>query len=187
MPRRGSTARGDTQKAGTAEIQAFALALRHDGHSYRMIGILCGQQFRGSAFTEMYAGKLVKNAIKSVYRDKAEDVVKLEMDRLDQLQLEAIAVLRTKHVMISNGAIVRVNLRDEHGILVMDQATGLPKTEPIEDDGPKLAAIDRLLKIQERRSKLLGLDKPTKIAPTDPDGKKLKTAVIMVSELDAKI
>lgn len=33
-----------------------------------------------------------------------------------------------------------------------------------------LGAIDRYLKIAERRSKLLGLDAPTKVAPTNPEG-----------------
>ncbi len=33
-----------------------------------------------------------------------------------------------------------------------------------------LGAIDRALKIGERRARLLGLDAPTKIAPTDPTG-----------------
>lgn len=31
-------------------------------------------------------------------------------------------------------------------------------------------AVDRVLSIMERRAKLLGLDMPTKIAPTDPTG-----------------
>ena len=31
-------------------------------------------------------------------------------------------------------------------------------------------AVDRILRIMERRAKLLGLDAPTKIAPTDPSG-----------------
>lgn len=31
-------------------------------------------------------------------------------------------------------------------------------------------AIDRLLRIMERRAKLLGLDMPTKVSPTSPDG-----------------
>ena len=31
-------------------------------------------------------------------------------------------------------------------------------------------AVDRVLKIMERRAKLLGLDAPTKIAPTNPEG-----------------
>ena len=33
-----------------------------------------------------------------------------------------------------------------------------------------LPAIDRMLRLMERRAKLFGLDTPTKIAPTDPSG-----------------
>lgn len=36
--------------------------------------------------------------------------------------------------------------------------------------GGNLAAIDRILRIAQRRAELLGLDAPTKIAPTDPTG-----------------
>jgi hypothetical protein len=36
----------------------------------------------------------------------------------------------------------------------------------------KLGAIDRALRIAERRANLLGLDKPKKVAPTDPEGDK---------------
>lgn len=32
-------------------------------------------------------------------------------------------------------------------------------------------AVDRIIKIMDRQAKLLGLDSPTKIAPTDPTGK----------------
>jgi hypothetical protein len=32
----------------------------------------------------------------------------------------------------------------------------------LEDDAPVLAAVDRLLRIQERRAKLLGLDAPVR-------------------------
>ncbi|MCG5549170.1 helix-turn-helix domain-containing protein [Halorhodospira halochloris] len=38
--------------------------------------------------------------------------------------------------------------------------------------GGELRAIDRLLRIMERRAKLLGLDAPTCVAPTNPDGQK---------------
>ncbi len=34
-------------------------------------------------------------------------------------------------------------------------------------------AIDRVLRIMERRAKLLGLDAPTKVAPTDPAGERM--------------
>lgn len=35
-----------------------------------------------------------------------------------------------------------------------------------------LQVVDRLLKIMDRRARLLGLDMPLKIAPTSPDGEK---------------
>jgi DNA-binding transcriptional regulator LsrR (DeoR family) len=34
-----------------------------------------------------------------------------------------------------------------------------------------LGAIDRLIRLEERRARLLGLDAPTRLAPTTPDGK----------------
>ena len=40
---------------------------------------------------------------------------------------------------------------------------------PLVESGD-MKAVDRLLRIMERRAKLLGLDAPTKIAPTDPSG-----------------
>jgi hypothetical protein len=42
-----------------------------------------------------------------------------------------------------------------HGRVIKDDFD-----EPILDDGPTLSAIDRILKIQERRAKFLGLDAP---------------------------
>ena len=56
---------------------------------------------------------------------------------------EAWDVLQRNHVVVSQGRVVELD-----GV-------------PIPDDAPVLAAIDRLLKIQERRAKLLGLDAPT--------------------------
>jgi len=47
------------------------------------------------------------------------------------------------------------------------------------------AAIDRVLKIMERRARLLGLDAPAKIAPTSPDGEAPYDPMQAVQELDA--
>ena len=155
-----------------AERLAFALNLRKDGHTYAVIGRLLGEQYSGKGFTDRYAHKLVKEAIKSVYKDDVEDLIRLEIERLDSMYADAVTVLRNQHVVISSGAVVHQYVKGEDGRYVMDAVTGMPLSVPLLDDGPRLAAIDRLLKIQERRSKLLGLDKPTKIAPTNPDGDK---------------
>jgi hypothetical protein len=46
-----------------------------------------------------------------------------------------------------------------------------------------LGAIDRVLKVMERRARLLGLDAPTKIAPTDPSGSRQYTGAGLSSLL----
>lgn len=169
------------EKGDIAAKRAMALALRKDGHTYAAIAVHVGNQFAGAPYTEPYAVKLVKEALKAIYKDDAKEVGKMELERLDALQLEALAVLRANHYIVSGGAIVRDYLRDEHGNIRVDQSTGTPLTAPIEDDGPRLAAIDRLLKIQERRARLLGLDKPTKVASTNPDGSKQAAPFVIVA------
>ena len=174
-------------KVLTAEKRAMALALRKDGHTYASIAKLVGEQFQGSPYSEMYAHNLVKDALQAIYKDDAKTIAKFEIERLDYLQLEALEVLRGKHYIVSGGSIVRDYLRDEHGNILVDHSTGTPLTAAIMDDAPRLAAIDRLLKIQERRSRLLGLDKPTKVASTTPDGEKQASFVVVASEIDQKI
>ena len=60
---------------------------------------------------------------------------------------------------------------DEAGNVIMDD-DDQPKFVRLRDYAIKLAAMDRLLKIGERRARLLGLDAPTKTALTDPSGDK---------------
>ena len=50
-----------------------------------------------------------------------------------------------------------------------------------------LKAIDRVLKLSERRAKLMGLDAPTKVAPTNPDGDGPYAPPSTEAETDARI
>lgn len=74
----------------------------------------------------------------SAYR--AEHLARLELARSVVLD-----ILAAKHVTVSQGVVVRID------------------GQPIEDDGPTLAAVDRLVKLDEREAKLLGLDSAEKI------------------------
>lgn len=67
---------------------------------------------------------------------------------LDYLAEEAHRVLRARHYVIAPG-----------GRVVRDPET----EEPLLDDGPVLAAIDRLVKILDRVAKLRGLDAPQRL------------------------
>lgn len=60
---------------------------------------------------------------------------------LTTMKETVLDVIRRRHVAISDGRIVH-------------DAAG----DPIADDGPLLAAVDRLVKIQDREAKLYGLD-----------------------------
>lgn len=89
------------------------------------------------------ARKAVMQALKEVVRDANETAIHLELNALDEMAREVWAVLQRTHVVVSQGRVV-----ERDGV-------------PIPDDAPVLAATDRLLKIQERRARLLGLDMPT--------------------------
>ncbi|MFJ1698176.1 hypothetical protein ACIOHC_24175 [Streptomyces sp. NPDC088252] len=122
----------------TAERDAAAADLRSKGWTYPRIAEHLGYNHRADAYNA------VQRVLKETVREAGEELRTLELERLDALYVAASEVLEREHVTVSNGRVV-----DLHGA-------------PIPDDGPVLAAIDRLLKIQERRARLLGLDAPVK-------------------------
>jgi len=127
-----------TRSIETAERDAEAARLRARGLSYRAIAARMGVDVST-------AHAAVQRALKATVEEPAADVRVLELERLDRMYETVMGVLERKHVTVSNGKVVTLD------------------DEPIEDDGPVLAAVDRLLRIQERRAKLLGLDAEKKI------------------------
>lgn len=123
----------------TAERDAQAAELRSKGWSFPRIAAHLGYTHRADAYNA------VQRVLKETVREAGEQVRALELERLDRLETAANEVLERAHVTVSHGKIVA-------------GADG----EPLLDDAPVLQAIDRLLRIQERRSRLLGLDAPIK-------------------------
>lgn len=133
---------GRKNNAVHAEQQAEAYRLRLRGHSFREIGAQLGVSHETARkWTQVEAEKLTLPL--------ADELRKQQLDRLNEMRLAALAVLERKHVHISEGRVVR-DKNPETGDV----------GEPIEDDAPVLAAIDRLVKIEDRMAKLLGLDAP---------------------------
>ncbi len=132
------------KRADTALRRRKAIDMRMAGASYQQIADELGYTTRGAACQD------VTRALETAVVEQARSVEAYreeELQRLDVLLAEAWAVLKRQHVTVS------------HGKLIYDDRTG----EPLIDDGPTLSAIDRILKIQERRAKFLGLDAPTKV------------------------
>ncbi len=141
----------DQGRIAAAERRQRVLELRKAGASYRAIGAQLN-------ISEAQAHRDLKAAtarLAELERTSAEEYRVIELIRLDDMQLEATRILRATHPLISGGKVLS-------GFTVDGKAIGLT------DDGPKLAAIDRLLKIAERRARLLGLDmQPGATLPSD--------------------
>lgn len=128
-----------TRTLTTAEREAEAARLRSLGWTYQRIADNLGWSNKGDAH------HAVSKVLRETVQEAGNDLRALELTRLDALTAAANEVLEREHITVSNGRIVS-----------RDDGT------PILDDAPVLQAIDRLLKIQERRSRLLGLDAPVK-------------------------
>jgi hypothetical protein len=122
------------------ERDARAVELRRRHLNYRQIA-------RELDLSTSNAYAAVQRGLADTIAETNDEVRRQELERLDDLARASLRVLATQHVVVSQG---RVAKHPDTGAVLID-------------DGPTLAAIDRLLKIQERRAKLLGLDAPAKV------------------------
>lgn len=143
MPGGPRESKTSPRRLRTAERRAQALKLRAAGMKYPDIAAQLGYASRGAAAQD------VQRALLENVGEPAAELRALEVERLDMLWQTAMRVLAGKHPTVSNGRVVMID------------------GTPVPDVGPVLAAIDRLLKIQERRARLLGLDSPTKVELID--------------------
>jgi hypothetical protein len=79
---------------------------------------------------------------------KAQARRNADLKELEELKKCAWLVLERHHVIVQHGHVVTVEVNGEK--------------VPVPDDHPVLEAMDRILKIQEREAKLLGLDAPVR-------------------------
>lgn len=129
-----------TRSRHTAARDAEACRLRSHGLDYQEIADRLHYASKSSAY------EAVQRALKATVQEPADELRQIELLRLDELARRARTVLEATHYVVDKGAVVIWN------------------GEPLVDDGPVLAAVDRLLKVQERRAKLLGLDSPQRVS-----------------------
>lgn len=123
----------------TAERDAAACRLVVEGHTYEEIAKRLGYADRGKA----HQG--VQRAMLATMAEPAEDVRKIHLARLQEMYRTAREIMLKNHIAVQNGKVV-----------YLDGSNG--ERSPVADDMPKLAAIDRMLRVLEREAKLLGLD-----------------------------
>lgn len=132
-----------TNSLESAQRDAEAARLRSEHWKFQAIADELGYH------DASHARQGTRRALRAIVAGPAEKLIAQEAERLDSLYEEALEVLQRDHVTVSHGRIIK----DDEG-------------NPIPDDGPKLAAIDRLVKVRESYRKLFGLDRPVKVDAT---------------------
>jgi hypothetical protein len=139
-----------------AERRTKMVEMRRDGHSFQEIADALGYASRHAASKD-FCRTLERNIAKQhasmeVLRELEIHRLDGELERLTRLYAKVEKILDRFHVTVQFGKVVDLD------------------GEPIEDDGPALAAVDRLVKIEdarrrngERRAKLLGLEAAQKV------------------------
>lgn len=122
----------------TAERDADAARLRAEGKSYPQIASEMGY------YDKSGARKAVQRALVAVVQEAGDELRALEVERMNRLLDVAWQIMERPHYAHSAGRLI-----------TMDNV-------PVLDDAPSLMALDRILKIMERRAKLLGLDAPVR-------------------------
>lgn len=108
----------------------------------------------------------------------AGELIEEELQKLDRMEEAGWIVLESLHYVVNQGEVVyiyadeqperikqgwaRPKLRDEETETALREKAKELAREPLVDNKPVLDALTVLLKIAERRSKLLGLDAPVK-------------------------
>jgi hypothetical protein len=136
--RRNPSARQKSD-AARADRDANIWRLRLKGRSLRQIGVEVG-------LSHVMVREILEKGYDERIYPKVDEARTMELERLDEMQHAAWQVLERHHITVSHGKVVR----DDDG-------------ETILDDGPVLRAIDSLLRVSDRRAKLLGLDAPTRV------------------------
>lgn len=129
-----------TRSSRTATRDAHACRLRSQGLTYQEIATQLSYASKSSAY------EAVQRALKDTVAEPAADLRELMRMQLDELAQKARTVMETTHYLVDKGTVVQW------------------QGQPLIDSGPVLASIDRLVKIQESRRKLDGLDSPQRVS-----------------------
>jgi hypothetical protein len=137
----------DRDERGRAIRTMEQMTLDHEAATMRI---------KGAQFKEIaeHFGVVVSAAYNMVVRawadlpmEETAELVAREIAKLDLLEANYYEIMEKHHVLVAASGKVAYN-----------ESTG----EPIEDDGPTMQAMAGLLKVADRRAKLLGLNPPTK-------------------------
>jgi len=149
-----------TQK--TKELQKKICELRMQGYNFTQIGEQLG-------IRPQHAHAQHQRAMKAIIQEPAQETRDLEVQRMDMMLASLHADYNKFFPVVNSGQVIRDVVEDENGNPIKHE-DGRLVTYKLEDIGPRMQILDRMLKIQERRARLLGLDAPVRRTLEGADG-----------------
>lgn len=92
------------------------------------------------------AVKAIQRGLTAVYRFTVDEARLQELQSLDEMERHLWQALRKEHVLVQQGRVIMI------------------EGQAVEDERFVLEALDRILKIKERRAKYLGLDAQVRLS-----------------------
>lgn len=149
-----------------AKLIQYRLAGRRYDDVYQELGYASARAASRDFSRALEANIAEQRTSIEVYRETEILRLDAELERLDRLYAKVEKILDKFHVTVQFGKVIELD------------------GEPIEDDVPVLAAVDRLVKIEdarrrnaERRAKLLGLDAAQRVS----------MEVLTIDDIDAQV
>lgn len=150
-------------KAERTERQIKAYNMSLTGMSQRAIGAELG-----CSHTEV--GRLIMDEIAEKVEVPREAVRIKMLDEIDRMILQCEAILAADIYIVNHGKVIK----DDEG-------------NPLIDHEAKLKVMDRLLRMLERRAKLLGVDMPVLVEQTHRTVTRMDDSIAsLIAEMDAK-
>ena len=147
----------DPKEHERAQRRNKLVELKRDGrYTWQQIADECGYSSKGAACQDYH--RMLK-ALQEETAAGLDDIRRAHLDGLMEIRRVAVEVMRRDHVQVAAGKIVRTEL----GVSAGEDGPVYELGDPLMDDGPTLAAIDRIAKIDAQIAQLLGLNAPTRI------------------------
>ncbi len=137
-----------------AERRTRAVKLSVAGRTYDQIAAELGYGSKQAAHKDVKAALAEALAKQNL---AVEEWRAKELALLDEALQVAHRIMNSEHLAHSAGRLIRREVEREDGTI---------SYVDVVDNGPNLAAADRLIKISESRRKLLGVDAPARVEST---------------------
>jgi hypothetical protein len=139
MPLRADDPPG--KQLAARELDQQVVDLKREGLTFVQIGTRLGK-----STTQIH--RIFHRAIAAIPVPAVEAFREQHLARLELMREHCLDVLGASHWTVSHGHVVKLEIR---------RVDGSMSNVPLPDSGPGMAAIDRLLKIEQEEAKLLGI------------------------------